>query len=157
MDGVSSGASVIAVIEVSAKVIALCSQYIAAVKNAKKEIECIQKKVSDIKHIAEGIKKLLNGPHKAQLSTTHGLFESLDQCLQQLQQLREQLEPGTTRKVMSRFGFRALKWPFNSKQVENTLSSLEVYERSFTLALQVDQTQVLCSLLPVQAKAADRR
>jgi hypothetical protein len=143
MDGLSGAASVIAVIDLSAKITALCSQYIAAVKHAKHEIECIKKKVGDIKHIVEGIKKLLDGPHKAQLSTTHGLSKSLEQCLQQLQQLKEQLEPGKTRKAMSRFGARALKWPFTSKQVEDILASLEVYERSFTLALQVDQTQVL--------------
>jgi hypothetical protein len=139
MDGLSGAASVIAVIDVSVKVTALCSQYITAVKSAKNDIECIKKKVSDIKHIVEGIKKLLDGPHKAQLSTTHGLFQSLEQCLQQLQQLEEQLEPGKTRKAMSRFGVRALKWPFTSRQVEDILSSLEAYERSFTIALGVDQ------------------
>jgi hypothetical protein len=145
MDGLSGAASVIAVIDLSAKISALCFQYIVAVKDAKNDIEHIQKKVSDIKHIVEGIKKLLDGPHKAQLSTTHGLFKSLEQYLQQLQQLKEQLEPRKTRKAMNRFGARALKWPFTSKQVENTLSSLAVYERSFTQALQVDQTQVTCS------------
>jgi hypothetical protein len=140
MDGVSSGASVIAVIEVSVKVIALCSQYISAVRNAKKDIERIEKKVGDIKHNAEGIRKLLDGPNKAQVPTTHGLFKSLDQCLQQLEQLEKQLEPRKARKVMSRFGLRDLKWPFTSKQVEDILSSLEGYECSFALALNVDQT-----------------
>jgi hypothetical protein len=146
MDSLAGAASVIAVIDLSAKIIALCSQYIAAVKHARKDIECIKKKVGDIRHIMEGIKKLLDGPHKAQLSTTHGLFKSLEQCLEQLQQLKDQLMPGKTRKAMSRFGVRALKWPFTSKQVKDTLSSLEVCKRSFTLALQVDQTQVMCSL-----------
>jgi hypothetical protein len=140
MDGLSGAASVIAVIDLSAKITALCFQYSIAVKDAKNDIERIQKKVGDIKHILESIKKLLDGPHKAQLSTTHGVFKSLKQCLQQLEQLKEQLEPGKTRKAMSRFGVRALKWPFTSKQIENTVSSLEGYERSFTLALQVDQT-----------------
>jgi hypothetical protein len=140
MDGLSGAASVIAVIDLSAKITALCFQYSIAVKDAKNDIERIQKKVDDIKHIVESIKNLLDGPHKAQLSTAHGLFKSLKQCLQQLEQLKQQLEPGNTRKAMSRFGVRALKWPFTSKQVENTVSSLEGYERSFTLALQVDQT-----------------
>jgi superfamily I DNA and RNA helicase len=145
MDGLSGAASVIAVIDVSVKVTALCSQYLVAVKNAKKDIERIKKKVGDIKHIVEAIKKLLDGPHKARLSTTHGLFESLEQCKQQMEQLEEQLKPGRIRKAMSRIGFRALKWPFTSKQVKDTLSTLEAYEQSFTQALQVDQTQVICS------------
>ena len=41
---------------------------------------------------------------------------------------------------MSRFGLRALKWPFTSKQVEKILSSMQSFEQTFTLALQVDQT-----------------
>jgi hypothetical protein len=145
MDGLSIAASVIAVVDASVKVTALCSQYIAAVKNAKKDVERIQRKVGDINHIAKGIQKLLDGPNKARLSTTHGLFESLEQCRQQLEHLEEQLKPGEIRKAMSRIGFRDLKWPFTSKQVKDTLSTLEAYEQSFTQALQVDQTQVICS------------
>jgi hypothetical protein len=49
---------------------------------------------------------------------------------------------GKTRKTMSRIGFRALKWLFTSKQVDNIVSTLDKYEQSFNLALQVDQTQV---------------
>jgi hypothetical protein len=41
---------------------------------------------------------------------------------------------------MSRFGFRALKWPFTSKQVDKVVLNLEGYEQTFSLALQVDQT-----------------
>jgi hypothetical protein len=137
MDELSGAASVIAVIDLSAKITVLCSQYIAAVKDAKNEIECIEKKVGDIRHLVEGIKKLLDGPHKSQLSTINGLFKSLEQCLQQLQQLKEQLEPEETCEGTSRFGVRALKWPFTSKQVKDTLSTLETYEQSFTQALQV--------------------
>jgi predicted RNase H-like nuclease (RuvC/YqgF family) len=139
MDGLSGAASVIAVIDLSAKVTALCFQYSVAVKDAKNDIERLERKVGDIQRILEKIKELLEGQYKARLSTTHDLFKSLKQCLQQLEQLKGQLEPGKTRKAMSRFGMRALKWPFTSKQVENTVSSLEGYERSFTLALQVDQ------------------
>jgi hypothetical protein len=145
MDGLSIAASVIAVVDVSVKVTALCSQYITDVKGAKNEIECIQNKVGDIIGIMKKIEELLDGPQKAQLSTTHGLFESLDQCLQQLQQLKEQLEPRKIRKFMRWIGFRALRWPFTSKQVKDTLSSLEAYKDSFILAIQVDQMQVLCS------------
>jgi hypothetical protein len=107
MDGLSGAASVIAVIDMSTKITALCFQYSIAVKNAKNDIERIEKKVGDIKRVLESIKELLDGPHKARLSTTHGLFKSLKQCLRELQELNEELEPGKTRKSMSRFGVRA--------------------------------------------------
>jgi hypothetical protein len=39
---------------------------------------------------------------------------------------------------MSQFGFRALEWPFTSKQVHKVVLDSEGYERTFSLALQVD-------------------
>ncbi|KAI1523476.1 WD40 multi-domain protein, partial [Pyrenophora tritici-repentis] len=143
MDGLSGAASVIAVIDMSAKITALCLQYSRAVKDAKNDIERIEKKVGDIKRVLKSIKKLLDGPHKARLSTTHGLFKSLKQCLWELQELEEELKPGKTRKTMSKFGVRALKWPFTSKQVEKIVSSLEGHKHTFTLALQIDQTDLI--------------
>ncbi|KAH3955952.1 hypothetical protein HBI80_255840 [Parastagonospora nodorum] len=47
---------------------------------------------------------------------------------------------------MSRFGFRALKWPFTSKQVNKVVLNLERHEQTFSLALQVDQTAVVFSI-----------
>jgi hypothetical protein len=146
MDGLSGAASVIAVIDVSAKITALCFQYSIAVKDTKNDIERIKKKVIDIKRVLESIKELLDRPHKARLFTTHSLLKSLKQCLLELQGLEEELEPSKTRKAMSKFGMRALKWPFTSKQVEKIVLSMNGYEQTFTLALQVDQTQVLYSL-----------
>jgi Zn-finger domain-containing protein len=132
MEGLSGAVSVIAVIDISAKIASLCFQYSIAVKDAKNDVERIKKKVSDVKRVLEGVKKLLDGPHKAQLSTTHDLFMSLEQCLQELRGLKSELESS---KAMSRFGVRALKWPFTSKQVEKIVSSLEAHKHTFTLAL----------------------
>ncbi|KAH8701383.1 hypothetical protein GQ44DRAFT_54930 [Phaeosphaeriaceae sp. PMI808] len=47
---------------------------------------------------------------------------------------------------MSRFGVRALKWPFTSKQVEKIVSIMEEYEQTFTLALQVDQAVLVLNI-----------
>lgn len=140
MDSLSGAASVIAVIDISAKITSLCFQYSIAVKDAKKDIERLQRKVEDITSLVNKIKQLSVGPDKAQLSTIHGLSDSLKGCLQRLKELKEQLEPGKGRKAMTRFGLRALRWPFTSKQVEKIVFELERYEQTFALALQVDQT-----------------
>jgi hypothetical protein len=140
MDGLSGAASVIAVIDISGKITSLCFQYSIAVKDAKKDIERLQTKIRDITSLVETIKQLSEGPDKARLSTIHGLSDSLERCLQELKELKEQLDPGKGRKAMSRFGVRALKWPFTSKQVEKIVSGLERYESNFVLALQIDQT-----------------
>ncbi|KAF2030377.1 vegetative incompatibility protein HET-E-1, partial [Setomelanomma holmii] len=138
MDGLSGAASVIAVIDISAKIGSLCFQYSKAVKEAKDDIERVQRKVGDIERILKDIKKLLEGRHKARFSTTNRLFDSLSQCLQELKDLKVNLDPGKTRKAMSRFGARALQWPFTSKQVDKIVSNLEGYEQTFVLALQLD-------------------
>lgn len=111
-----------------------------AVKDAKGDIERVQRKVSDINHVLKKIKQLLDSQDKTRLSATQGLLDSVEQCLNELETLDMKLEPGNTRKTMSRFGLRALKWPFTSKQVDKIISSLEGYEQTFGLALQVDQT-----------------
>ena len=140
MDGLSGAASVIAVIDISAKIASLCFQYSTEVKNAKKDIECIQQKVTDIKDVLEGVKQLLDGPNRLQLPATHKLWNSLQKCLLELQELEIKLDPGKARKTISRLGIRALKWPFTSKKAEKIITTLEGYEQTFGLALQVDQT-----------------
>lgn len=139
MDGLSGAASVIAVIDISAKITLLCFHYAIAVKDAKNDIERVKKKVGNITRLLEKLRQLLDGQEKAQLSTTHGLSASLKQCLQELNKLKTELEPRKARKAMSRFGMRALKWPFTSEQVEKIVLDLEGYEQAFTLALQIDQ------------------
>jgi hypothetical protein len=140
MDGLSGAASVIAVIDISAKITSICYQYSVAVKDAKGDIERVQRKVGYIMLILEKIKELLDSRDKPRLSITHSLSDLLKRCLRELGDLKVKLDPGKTHKTMSRIGFRALKWPFTSKQVDKIVSTLEGYEQTFTLALQVDQT-----------------
>ena len=81
---------------------------------------------------------------KSQLSTTRTLLDPLQRCSQELKvlenKLKANLEPSQGRKVMRRFGIRALKWPLTSKEVEKTIQNFEKYGHTFSLALQVDQT-----------------
>jgi hypothetical protein len=140
MDGLSAAASVIAVVDMSAKITSLCFQYLIAAKDAKNDIERLQRKVAEIWGILEKIKQLLDGRDKARLSTTSELADSLKECFRELEGLKALLEPGNTHKAMRPLGVRALKWPFTSKQVEKMVVSLEKYQQTFSLALQVDQT-----------------
>lgn len=129
-----------ALIDTSAKIASLCFQYSVAVKDAKKDIERLQFKANDLKGVLGGVKKLLlDGRDKTWLSATHKLARSLKDCSLRLEELETQLDPGKTRKVMSRLGVR-LKWPFTSKDVEKIMNDLERYEQTFSLALHVDQT-----------------
>ncbi len=136
MDVLSPAASAIAVIEISAKIAALCFQYSTSVKNAKKDIERLLRKVNDIRNVFEQVKQLSDEGDIMQPD----LSGPLKECLLQLEELKTQLDPGKTRKPMSLVGVRALKWPFTSKEVEKIVASLESYEHICTLVLVTDQS-----------------
>jgi hypothetical protein len=53
---------------------------------------------------------------------------------------------------MRRYGIRALKWPFKSKEVDQLLASLDRHERTILLGLQVDQTCAHRQISPLTAK-----
>ncbi len=140
MDGLAAAASVIAVIDMSARIASLCYQYSVEVKDAKKDIERLRKAVTDVKMVLEDVRRLLNGQDKARLSTTRRLSDSLDDCLRRLDEIKTKLEPRKTHKMMQRLRLQSMKSPFESSQVEKMVASLKEHEQNFNLALQVDQT-----------------
>src|SRR6266702_6194585 len=122
MDGLSAAASVIVVIDVSAKIASLCFQYSTEVKNAKDDAERIQRKLRDIKNLLEAVKQL-DRPNGLRFPATHRLSNSPEKCLLELQKLEKRLDQGKTWKAMSRLSMRALKRPFTGKEVENTVTT----------------------------------
>ncbi|KAF2732552.1 hypothetical protein EJ04DRAFT_469956, partial [Polyplosphaeria fusca] len=150
MDGLSGAASVIAVVDISAKVASLCLQYSVEVKHAKSDIERLHRKVNDTKTILEKLQQLLDKQGKTQLLTTNTLLDPLQRCSEELKKveatLQAKLEPSGRRKAMQRIGLRALKWPLTSKEVEKTVLNLEKYGHTFSLALQVDQTALVADI-----------
>lgn len=142
MEAVGSAASIIAVIELSAKVASLCLQYSSAVKNARSDVERLQGGLEGLKTTLQGAQRLLESPNGRRLQTSQCLQDGLLDCSSQLSQLRSRLEeklnPGSARKAMSRFGFRALKWPFESKEIDSIISNLERYRDTLSAGLAVD-------------------
>ena len=140
MDGVGAAASVIAVVELSAKIALLCVQYSLNVKHAKTDIERLRGEVNSVTDLLRRVEQLLQGPDNTQLTTSQKLRDALRDCSLRLTELKTKLDPGKTRKAMSNFGIRALKWPFESKEVEKIINDLERCKQTISLALQVDQT-----------------
>ncbi|KAI3572621.1 hypothetical protein IWW34DRAFT_637073 [Fusarium oxysporum f. sp. albedinis] len=139
--GVAS--SVIAVVELSVKVLSLCLQYSREVKNAKDDIEKLRKEVATFKVTADGLKALLETPHGKELKTSRQLVSVIEDGHSTLGKVEQRLRPSTGRKAMSRFGMRALKWPFESKDVQGTIQDLERCRGNISLALNIDQTIIL--------------
>ncbi|KAK3994174.1 hypothetical protein QBC44DRAFT_306366 [Cladorrhinum sp. PSN332] len=144
MEGLGAAASLIAVVELAAKVGSLCLKYSSAVKSAKSDIERLRKHTENLKTTADDAQKLLQGPHGARLETSQKLREALNNTCSQLgdvaTKLEEKLHKGRRAKMMRRLGLRALGWPFESKDVDKIIANLQRDQDSFSAALQIDQT-----------------
>jgi hypothetical protein len=139
-------ASVIAVIDLSAKVASRCSEYYANVKNARDDIERLQGEAQRMKETLEQAQSLCNGPNCAKLQALQTLRDGVKDCRIQLAQLETKLEPRTSQKVMSRCGIRALKWPFRSAEVDGIMEKLGRCRDNISFNLLIDQAYVLLSI-----------
>ncbi|EGU74140.1 hypothetical protein FOXB_15348 [Fusarium oxysporum f. sp. conglutinans Fo5176] len=126
-EAVGLAASVIAIIDLSAKVATLCFQYSTAVGNARTDVARLQSRLNDLDACLRGVHRVLHGPNNQALPISRELIDSLDGC--------------KARKTMRRLGLRALKWPFDSKEVSGIVANLERYKQTIMLCLQVDQTK----------------
>lgn len=139
-EAVGLAASIISIVELSAKVGKLCVQYSTTARNARADITWLQGRLKDLNVCLEAAQRLLSDPKNTALATSRSLIDSLNVCETELAEVRDRLDPGSARKAMRRFGLRALKWPFESKEISTVILNLEHYKQTITLCLQVDQT-----------------
>jgi hypothetical protein len=147
MDGLSSAASVIAVIQLAGSILKICGGYIHEVKDARKEITSLQQQVEGITTVLEKLREHLQGPNGTKLFTSQILDGSIADCRSVLEALEKKIHPdktglGTVKKKMRRLGIRALKWPLKRTEVQEVMSELEKYKSLFTLSLSIDQRYI---------------
>ncbi|KAH7114714.1 hypothetical protein B0J13DRAFT_408670, partial [Dactylonectria estremocensis] len=130
-------ANVIAVVDISIKVASLCVQYARDVKNAAADIERLKNEVTNLKGVTETVQGLLNNPNSANLDKSQTLEKNLDDSRCLLQRLELRLTPQTSRKAMSKIGLRALKWPFQRKEVDDLVETLRRHAETIDRTLQV--------------------
>ncbi|KAK2469400.1 hypothetical protein H9L39_19117 [Fusarium oxysporum f. sp. albedinis] len=145
-EAVGLTASVVAIIDLSAKVATLCFQYSTAVGNARADIAHLQSRLNDLDTCLRGVHRVLYGPNNQALTISRELIDSLDGCKSELVQMQNRLDPGKASKTMRRLGLRALKWPFDSKEVSGIVANLEHYKQTIMLSLQIDQTTILLDI-----------
>jgi hypothetical protein len=133
-------ASVIAVVGLCANVAKLCIQYSIEVTDAKSDILRLHNEVEDLGKVVRDVQHLVDNPNGAKFSASEKLLDAVNNCSVQLGTLEGKLDPGKAHKVMRRFGIRAFRWPFQSKQVDEVIRKLERCKGTILLALQVDQT-----------------
>ncbi|KAH6989185.1 kinesin light chain 3 [Ilyonectria sp. MPI-CAGE-AT-0026] len=149
MEGLGVAANVIAVVDLSAKVAALCFQYSKEVAGARADIQRLRTQVEHLGTALRATQRLVEGSKGRSLLTSQELVDSIRNCIADLEQLEKKLDPNPARTVMRRLGLRALKWPFNSKEVDQILFSLERHEKTILLGLQIDQTSALVEIQEV--------
>ena len=132
--------SAIAVVDLSAKVFALCLRYSQEVKDAKDDIEKLREEVATFQATTQELQALVEGPHGKELKASQQVKSAVENGHLRLKELEKQLQPSTRQKTMRSFGLRALKWPFKSKEVKGTIEDLKCCRGTISLALNIDQT-----------------
>lgn len=109
MDGISSAASVIAIIELTGSIVKLCGGYIQEVKDARIEIFSLQRSIEGIKGTIQDLQKSIQNDDGKALPTSSRLANNITDCLYDLRALEAKLDPGKGKTLMRKVGLRALK------------------------------------------------
>lgn len=142
MEGLSSAASVIAVIQLTGSLVKICGGYIQEVKDARDEIFNLQRAIAGLQGTLEDLQKLLQSNDGKALPTSSRLGRNIADCLCDLRALEAKLDLGKGKKIWRKLGLRALTWPLKRTEVEGITQNLERYKSSLLFSLQVDQTYV---------------
>lgn len=134
--------SVIAVVELSAKVASLCLQYSLAVKHAKEDIERLKLRVDSLAFTLNATHALLQRGDGARLIAAQKVWDTLGSTKYELERIAAELEKKLRRsrgsKTMSRLGLTALKWPLERKDVDKIIENLSKNQDIISSALQLD-------------------
>lgn len=139
MEAVGSAASIIGVIELSAKLAKLCVEYSRDVTNAAQDIARLQKQLELLGDTSRSVQDFLSSPSSSRVKNSKQLLLAVHDSLVQLQTWDDALRPRPGQQRMRRFGLRSFKWPFQRKEFETTMQHLSRSTEAISLALQVAQ------------------
>ncbi|QPC62914.1 hypothetical protein HYE67_005145 [Fusarium culmorum] len=132
--------SVIAVVDLSAKVINWCVRYAQDVSHAKEDKKRLAEELTRLNLASVNARSLLDGPYGSRLKASRALFLATVDSQFQLKRMEKQF---AERNGQGKVSFEALKWPFKSKDVQSAIQDLSQCTKAIYLALEVDQTFVL--------------
>jgi hypothetical protein len=140
MDGISAATSVIALVEVTAKLISICWKY-KGVKHAAQAAKSLISQLEGLKTLLVQVDELLEDqnllePSRRTTLASWATDERLDPFSDALERLIQQLQPHD--------GFKAVRetllFPLRQKDLADTLTEIERMKSSLSLALTADQT-----------------
>lgn len=146
-DPLSTLASLIAIVQLSSKIVSVCYEYRSTAKKASKQQKQLTDEVKSLRDALEGLISLADRedssgaaclPMLDALSRENGPFEEVKW---ELQSLEAKLLPASGWKAVS----NVLKWPLAEPEVTKSLARLNRLKTAVLLALTTDQTYVdLC-------------
>lgn len=143
MDPLSLVGALIAISQISSKLVSVCYQYRAAVKGARKDISRVLDEVIAVRTIVE---RLVDVAEQSKdealpsLKAVNGPSAPLQRCLEELQDLRTALKPESNPPSKS----VALLWPLKQKDVEVRLAALSRIKSTLQLAVGADTAYETC-------------
>ncbi|KAJ5633196.1 hypothetical protein N7490_009535 [Penicillium lividum] len=147
MEVLGSLASIIAVIQLTGSVVAICGGYIQKVKYAKVDVITLQQAAEGLQPMLQDINRLLQNSNEKGLPTTSRLVSDITDSLSDLQallqSLNRRLESGVGKRSMRKFGLRAWKWPLERAEVDREVQKLKRYQDLIFSALAVDRTLLM--------------
>lgn len=132
--------TIIAVVEISSRVLLLVAKYYSGVEKAKEEIESLKIEVEAFYDVLLIIQGLVQSSDATKLPLFASLAAATTGALSEFKNIQKKLASSKGKKAMSRVGLRALVWPFTKKEVEDHIGRLEGHKTTLTLALNSAQT-----------------
>lgn len=140
MEALSAAASILTVLEVSGKLFASCRAYYLSVKDARIDIARLKSELTALEAVLTNIVDLIElsetGLAIVSLLNEHDGPIAESQAI--LAQIIAKLQTGEPESQMRRFGLRALKWPFTSKEIDRFIEILQRSKALFVIAISGD-------------------
>ncbi|KAK2687692.1 hypothetical protein QWA68_013439 [Fusarium oxysporum] len=108
MELLGIAANVIAVVEISVKILQVCSQYGQDVTNAKADIAELQQEVETLYSTAKNVKTLIGGPKGAKLKASQDFALRITETLSVLSKVDAKLQPLAKSIVRQRLGLNTI-------------------------------------------------
>ena len=153
-EGIALAASIIAVIQISDRIIGLTKHYIETIHDAPRDFHVIRIEASTLKAVFESL-KLLRDSGYALSNNLQKLGERdgpVEGCRRSVSELEKLLEPppqptsnGKWRKVQE--SLRSLMWPLKKNQAKKLLDEISRYKTTITLSLSTEQAYVFSFLI----------
>lgn len=130
--------TIIAVVQISAKLVTVCHEYILGVKNAPREISRILDEVTSVRNVVEQLIKSVdltgNTPSSSYLSDLNRPDGPFKKCLAELTDLDNNINPARNSRLLS----SKWTWPLRQRETEARLAALATIKSSLQLALTAD-------------------